>query len=222
MIADRQDGPHAHSTIELPDGSLITADLGTDELVYLERMDFDTDGDMLTIWHERAPWKLPAGSGPRHMELSPNGRYLYVLTELSCEIFVFDLKRDHQIVGRYSVRYRPRNQEYLGDAIEDAWGQNLSADIHLSADGKHLYVSNRGLDSIVIFNVKSRGGSLELQGAYSCGGKGPRSFAISEDYIVIANQGTANVVVRKLNPNGSIGLPVREFWVPRASKVLLL
>lgn len=220
--ADRQSGPHAHSTIELKDGSILTADLGTDELVHLERIDLDTDNARLTVWHEREPWKLPMGSGPRHMELSPNGRFLYVLTELSCEVCVFDLKRNHQMVGRYSVRYRPRSNENYRDAIRDDWTLNYSADIHLSKDGKYLYVSNRGLDSIVVFGVRAKGGILDLQGAYSCGGRGPRSFAISEEHIIIANQRTANVVIYQLNPNGAIGLPIREMHVPRASKVLLL
>lgn len=221
---DRQEGPHAHSTLELADGSIVTADLGTDELICLKRMDLDMDEDedKLTLWQEHESWKLPEGCGPRHMALSLNGRYLYVLTELSCELMILDLKRKKQIVGCYSVRYRPGRSENFGEGVRDEHTENLSADLHISEDRKHLYVSNRGLDSIVIFQVRARGGVLELQGVYSCGGRGPRSFALSKEHLIVANQGTANVIIFKLAQNGGIKQQEGELKVPRASKVLLL
>ena len=74
-------------------------------------------------------------------------------------------------------------------------GDNTGADVRVAADGKFLYGSNRGHDSIVIFSIRTDG-TLELVGHQSTLGKNPRSFAISPngEFLLVANQGSSNVV----------------------------
>jgi len=75
---------------------------------------------------------------------------------------------------------------------------NTCADIHISSDGKFVYASNRGHNSIAVLKVNDDG-SLKLLGNKGCGGEGPRNFALSpdENYILVANQHTNNIVTLK-------------------------
>lgn len=231
-VKERQKGPHAHSTLELTDGRLICADLGSDRLIVFERMgdgliensgarEAGKDGvtsDKATGWQAKSFWQLPAGTGPRHMTLSANGRFLYVLTELSCEVYLLDIEKEGAVAGCWSVRYRA---EENGNGVPDPKTENLSADIHLSKCGKYLYASNRGLDNIVIFESEEDAGKLILTGVYPSGGKNPRNFAVDDKYIWITNQMEAGVTVYRLTAQGKIGVQVFQAAIPRASCILI-
>lgn len=275
-VKERQAGPHAHSTLELSDGRLVCADLGSDRLIVFERIsdgrmensgarEAGKDGvtsDKATDWKAKSFWQLPAGTGPRHMALSADGRFLYVLTELSCEVYLLDVKKEGAVIGCWSVRYRAEREvdvqiQIAGRAaekqvesggseenvpnrmegkdseenvlnrmkgwssVQDRDTENLSADIHLSDCGKYLYVSNRGLDSIVIFGIEENTGKLVLTGVYPSGGKNPRNFALDDKYIWITNQVEAGVAAYRLTEQGKIGEQVYRTAVPRASCILI-
>ena len=108
----------------------------------------------------------------------------------------------------------------LSTLPEDFQGDNLAADIHCSADGRYLYVSNRGHDSIAVFTIQ-KDGSLRRRGNCACGGKGPRSFTVLKDgWVLIANQASGNVVSCRIEDNGLLGDIRSQLPVPQASYVL--
>lgn len=113
---------------------------------------------------------VPEGYGPRHMEISKDGKFLYLLCETSGRLLV------------YSIRESGNNiiLKQLQDTVSDLENAGASADIHLSPDGRFLYTSNRrGKDGIAIFKVGEDG--LVTRIAYQVTDRWPRSFAITPD-----------------------------------------
>ncbi len=179
----RQEGPHAHSvwpgTIGAP---IITVDLGTNEL-WFSLIDPNKQKMVPT-----PPYKLamPSGAGPRHMAFYPKGPWAYVLNELSSTVTQIEKTAPLKYAVGASVATLP----------VDYHGENSAADIHISSDGKFLYASNRGHDSIVIYKVSPIDGTLTLVGYESTHGKTPRNFSLSpdENFLVVANQETNTIV----------------------------
>lgn len=191
---DRQEGPHAHSTGFAPDEAfLIAADLGCDELrVYR----VEADGG-LSPAHTV---KTAPGEGPRHFIFHPNGGLMYLLTELG----------NHVVTYRYSAADGGLAQVASASALPEGFaGENTGADIHLSPDGKFLYASNRGHDSIAVFALDAEG-LPTFKGTFGCGGNTPRNFWISPDgtHLVAANQDSDNLAAFALNP--ATGMPDRQ------------
>lgn len=181
---ERQQEAHAHSAWFTDDNKIIAADLGTNELWF---SDLDEQRQKLIPTN---PQKLSMnqGAGPRHLAFHPNGEWIYVLNELDCTISLIQQNaNDNYKLGK-SISTLP-------DDFEES---NASADIHISSDGKFLYASNRGHNSIAIYKVISDG-TLNLLGFESSHGEGPRNFSFSpdEEYLVIANQYTKNIVSLK-------------------------
>jgi 6-phosphogluconolactonase len=184
-ITDRQEAPHAHSVWFNPvDCGIISIDLGTNELWFSS---IDPGGQKLI---PASPEKLALnpGDGPRHLTFHPNGKWLYVANELGSSVTRVDRNED----GSYSIG--PTVSSLPVGYIES----NTCADIHISSDGKFVYASNRGHNSIAVLKVNDDG-SLRLLGNKGCGGEGPRNFALSpdENYILVANQHTNNIVTLK-------------------------
>lgn len=184
----RQSEPHAHCVGFSSDGSrLYSADLGTDEvLVYDIR-----DGGHLTEATPRA-LRLKPGAGPRHFALSADGRFLYVINELDSTVSVFGLSPGSGVEPFQVISTLPAG--FAGD--------NWTAEIQLSADGRYLYGSNRGHDSLVVFATDPDSGKLTLVQHQSCGGQWPRSFSLDPTgrYLVAANQRSDNVVLFHVDP----------------------
>ena len=183
---DRQQGPHAHSVWTSPvDGSVIAIDLGTNELWFSS---IDADSQKL-VPSEPAKLAMDPGDGPRHLTFHPNGKWIYVVNELSSTVTL--LSRDED--GGYS----------RGPAIstlpEGYTEPNTCADIRISSDGKFVYASNRGHNSIAVLEVRDKDGTLTLRGNKGSGGDGPRNFALSpdENFILVANQHSNNIVTLK-------------------------
>lgn len=208
----RQEKPHVHSTVFSPDQhAVLSADLGLDKIyVY----DFNADHDTPLTLASTIPFR--PGSGPRHMDFSPDHHYLYVITELSGEINVF---------GSAKGKYTPI--ERVPTVVKDTSADKGGADIHLSPDGKFLYASDRGItNDIVIFEVHAGSGKLKRIGAVGCGGVTPRNFTIDPTghFLLVANQNSNNVVIFKrdvqtglLTPTGDqlqMGNPVCLKWWP--------
>ena len=181
----RQEGPHVHSALFDGTGRLFAADLGGDRLAcYRCGGDVvpDPAGDLPT-----AP-----GSGPRCGECSADGRHLYVIHELNSTVA-------HYVCDGGAVMLR----ETVSTLPAGYAGANTAADVHLSPDGRHLYASNRGHDSIAVFRVEADG-SLSLLGHQPCGGRTPRNFAIDPEgqYLLAANQDTDNIAVFAIGEDG--------------------
>lgn len=118
--------------------------------------------------------QFPKGSGIRHVVSSKDEHYLYILSELSNEIFVLDLQT-YEIVAKESI---------LIEHLKSTSG----AALRLSKDGKHLYASTRGQDLITHFVVD--GAKLMLDEVYHCSGKNPRDFILTDDekHVIVAYQ----------------------------------
>lgn len=198
---DRQAGPHAHQVHLF--GDLVTVvDLGLDRLVHY-RLDpttggLDPAGETSTV----------PGSGPRHAVTHPSGRW-YVSCELDSTVAAFEPDPDTGALRRAATR--PATESIQPGTASAVNTVNQPAGIALSADGRFLYVSNRGADTIATFAVRPDG-ALELAGETSTGGHWPRQFAIVSDpregeLIYVANQNSGTVVALRVDPDTGVPVP---------------
>jgi 6-phosphogluconolactonase len=182
--AERQEGPHAHCIVLDPANRFAYAcDLGTDKI-----MIFRFDMRRGKLIPNEIPWvQVKPGAGPRHLTFHPGGKYAYVINELHATVtaFAHDLAEGH-LKEVQTIPTLPMN-------FKDA---NTSADIHVSPDGRFLYCSNRGHDSIAAFQINRRNGMLTFIARESTGGKTPRNFAIDPTgaFLLVANQNSDNIV----------------------------
>ena len=182
-----EDEPHAHSNYFLEEGrQMISADLGTDQIWY-----YDVEPATGQIRaREPATVDLTDGAGPRHLAIHPNGRWIYAINELNST--VTQLNYDGEKL----------TAEQAWSTLPDAFdGESFCADIHISADGKFLYGSNRGHNSIAVFGIDAAG-KLELLETESVAGDWPRNFALSPDerFLLVANQRSKNITVLGRDP----------------------
>lgn len=194
-VPDRQESSHIHQLKELPssDGSkwILASDLGADKIRVLR---FEKETCSLT---HISDIDCPAGSGPRHMEVSKDGNMLYCIAELSGEVLVYEMT-----CGNEMPAFRLVQQIMADDA--DAGG---SADIHIHPDGKLLYTSHRLInDGISIFNIKEDG-KLEKTG-YASTGRHPRNFMITPDgrFLLVACRDDRVIQTFMIEKDGSLTL----------------
>jgi 6-phosphogluconolactonase len=202
---DRQDGPHAHATTFTPDGGfLVAADLGTDRLHVHA---FDARIGSLRPHGEVA---ARPGAGPRHLAFHPDGSRLFVVNELDNTLSMYEWRAgtlDH----RETVVTLPPGAP-----------ENIAADIRVAADGRHVYVSNRGHDSVAVFAVD--GQRLERAAVRGCGGWWPRGLALAPGgrHLLTANERSDEVVVLPLLHGGSdVGAPVARVHISQPTCVAL-
>ncbi|QJC50999.1 lactonase family protein [Paenibacillus albicereus] len=186
-MSSRQDKAHAHSIGPIPGTPFVyVADLGTDT-VYIHRRSVDGRSLLRT-----SAFRVEPGSGPRHVAAHEDSPYVYIIGELDSCVTVAQLGEDGGLeqVQRVSA---------LPDGFD---GESWAADIHLSADGCFLYVSNRGHDSIAVFETDEQDGTLRLIQHASTGGSYPRNFALSPDggWLLAANQNSGSVNVLRRDP----------------------
>jgi 6-phosphogluconolactonase len=184
--AGRQEKPHLHSVGQIPDTPYVYAcDLGTDS-VYVYRQ--SADGHSLL---KQSIARLEPGTGPRHAAFLGNLPFSFVIGELDSYVNVLRINREE---GTLEPVQR------ISALPDDFAGTSWAADIHLSPDGRYLYASNRGHDSIAVFAVNHEDGTLTAVQHCLTGGRTPRNFAISPDgeWLLAANQesGTVNVFRR--------------------------
>jgi 6-phosphogluconolactonase len=204
----RQEGPHAHSAAFTPDQRFaIVADLGLDRLfVYA----FDPSAGKLNA-HAHADAR--PGAGPRHLAFHPSGALLYVANELDSTVSVYD----------YDASSGALHERQALETLPAGAPENSVADIHIAPDGSRLYVSNRGHDSIAVFDVAADG-RLERRAVRPCGGRWPRNFALAPggEFILVANQYSDEVAALPLlDGEQAIGEPVARVAVGGASCVQL-
>ncbi|MCI0394617.1 MAG: lactonase family protein, partial [Chloroflexi bacterium] len=202
----RQERPHAHSTIFAPDNRfVIVADLGMDELLVYA---FDSSAGKL---HPQVQTATRPGAGPRHMVFHPGGRRLYVANELDSTVTVY----------HYEPNDGGLREQQRVDTLPPGAPENAVADIHLSPAGGRVYVSNRGHDSIAVFDVAPDGRLARIAVA-PCGGQWPRHFTLAPGgrFILVANQYSDELVALPLlaGPE-AIGPPVARAAVRQPSCV---
>ncbi|GLB46544.1 6-phosphogluconolactonase [Philodulcilactobacillus myokoensis] len=197
---EQQDGAHPHFADLTPDGRLVVVDLGQDR-VYL--YDISDNGQLSEVSH----LQMPAGYGPRHIVFDAKKHVAYLAGELSSN--VASLKYDASN-GQFSI-------QQIVKTIPKEWeSHNGAAAIRLSADGKFVYVSNRGNNSLAVFETSSDG-HLKLIQYVSTDGDFPRdfNFADHEKFIITLNQNTNNATLYERNQStGKLTIVQRDFYVP--------
>jgi len=185
----RQRGPHAHSVTVSPDNRFaFAADLGLDKM-----MAYRVDLERGKLVPNQVPFaSTPPGAGPRHFAFHPNQAYAYVINELGNTVTAFG----------YDAAQGTLNELQTLSTLPDGFeGTSYCADLHFSQSGTFLYGSNRGHDSIVLFQVDSDSGTLTLIGHQSTLGRNPRNFGLAPngDYLLAANQDSNSIVTFRVD-----------------------
>jgi 6-phosphogluconolactonase len=177
---------HAHSITPTPTGEFALAcDLGLD-CIFIYRLDL-VSGSLIP----HGEIELATGSGPRHLDFHPNGRFVYVLHELNATLSVLwwepatGTLQSIQTISTLPVGFS---------------GRGWCADVHVHPGGRCLYASNRGDSSLVIYRVDEVSGKLSLMGFEASRGKTPRSFVLDPqgEWLLAANQDSGNVAVFRI------------------------
>jgi len=182
-IKVRQATPHVHSAFfESGSDRVFVADLGIDQVSVYK---IDSKNSKL-IKPTFPAIVLTPGSGPRHLAFHPTVKVVYVVNEIASNISVVTLNKDGSFTTVETVSALPMGYDK----------PNTCADIHISRDGRFLYASNRGLNSIAIFSVDPKNGKIVQIGQELTRGDGPRNFTLSpdENYLLVANQNTQDIV----------------------------
>jgi 6-phosphogluconolactonase len=187
---ERQQGPHAHWIETTPDNRFaIAADLGLDKLL-VYRFDAKTG----TLTPNTPPYAaLDPGAGPRHLAFHPNQKFVYALNELQSTITAFAYDKSRGTLQKLNtVSALPKNFS----------GSNTAAEIKVHPNGKFLFASNRGDDSIATFSIDAHTGALTLIDFFPTQGKTPRKFEIDPTgtLLLVANQDSNNIVVFRIDP----------------------
>ena len=179
--AGRQERSHTHSVTELTSGMVVVADLGADTLTTYRIAD---DGRL----GRAAATRTAAGAGPRHVALHPDGRLLFVMNELNSTVASFRLDLETGTMTELDMQPAVPAEAREG---------NYCADIQVSPDGRFLYGSNRGHDSICAFAIDAATGKLSLVGFFPCGGATPRNLAITPTgrHLFSANQNGDRITI---------------------------
>ncbi|MFB6296689.1 MAG: lactonase family protein [Halobacteriales archaeon] len=176
---ERQDQPHVHSVTPGPDNEVAyVADLGTDELVVY---DMDLAEGRLARFQTVT---VHEGAGPRHVAIHPDGSMLYLLDELDGTVVVYQRTDRGELTEVTTVSTLPGGFE----------GENLTAEVLVHPTGEFLYASNRGHDSITVFELDDSG-RPHSKVLVASGGEWPRNFALAPDgeLLFAENQHTGDV-----------------------------
>ena len=175
----RQEGPHIHFSM-MHEGELFVTDLGLDRISR-----YRVDRRSGKLQESGQPVITAAGYGPRHFCFHPvKQQLLYVLTEMGNTLFVYAEQTDGSFAEIQRIRTLP----------EDFGGFSTAAAIRFSDDGRTLFTSNRGHDSITAFHIREDG-TAEWQDCCLTGGKTPRDFRVFGNYLVTANQDGGGITV---------------------------
>jgi 6-phosphogluconolactonase len=192
-----QSGPHAHAVLQVDATTVLTTDLGTDE-VHIHSF----DGEILT---RTGSVTFPNGTGPRDLLLHSSGR-VWVLAELSHQVFVLEQGAEHYvIVGSF--------------ALAGAEDGDHAASLAISEDGRFAYAGLRGSDLVSVMAVSGDGATLQQVGSAWSGGGWPRHLVIDGEYLRVANQLTNTVATFTI---GEDGLPVAHSTLTVPSPTYLL
>lgn len=208
--ADRQDGPHAHG-VYFSGSALLVPDLGLDKVIT-----WSPDAATAELDTEPRLWSSAPGAGPRHLEFSPDRRHAYVVNELDNTVSACALDpQEGTLTTIHSI----------GTLPEGFSGNNTTAEIAVHPNGKFVYASNRGHDSIAVFARDTATGKLSSVQVAPCGGKIPRHFAITPDgkWLLCAHQDSNTLAALPLDPaSGKLGEPGTPAACPNPICILFL
>ena len=192
---DRQEGPHAHQILtDLGGNHVFGVDLGADK-VNVWNLDSGS-GKLIPNTVPFAP--IASGSGPRHMAFHPDRQHAYVLSELASSVTVFDYD---------PVRAAFIWKQTISTLPPDFTGTNTTAEIRIHPSGRFLYNTNRGHNSVTMFEIEPETGELEVIGWESTRGEWRRGMNIdpSGNFLHAANQNTDNIAVFRIKlANGKL------------------
>jgi 6-phosphogluconolactonase len=186
----RQKGPHAHCIVISPDNRFaFAADLGLDQVLCYR---LDPAGAKLTP--NRQPFvRTPPGAGPRHLTFHPHGKHVYVINELANSVTHFEyIAESGQLIERETISTVP----------PDFTGKSYCADLKITPNGRYLYGTNRGHDSIAAYRIDDSG-RLTLLAIEPSLGNGPQNLAITPggEFLLCANMPGKNVAVFRIDAN---------------------
>jgi 6-phosphogluconolactonase len=187
---ERQEAPHAHWVQVSPDNRFVfVSDLGLDAILSYR---FDPAKGTLTP-NDPPSAKLTPGAGPRHVAFSPSGKFVYVVSELKNTVTAFSYDASKGTLSELQV---------LSTLPNLFVGRNDDAEITVHPNGKWLYASNRGHDTIAVFAVSPTDGTLTHTGEFPTGGKEPRHFTIDPtgQYLLAENQNSNSIAVFRIDP----------------------
>lgn len=197
----RQSGPHAHSINFNASGTqAFVADLGLDQILI-----YDVDAAAGTMKPAKQPFlQMPAGGGPRHFCFVPGGRAAVANLEMTSQVALLRYDASEQTLSLLQVA------STLPDGT-DAPG-NSTAECLVYPGGRFAYVSNRGHNSIAVFEVDADAGTIRPIGHQSTQGEIPRGFGIdpSGQFLIVGNQSSGNVVTFRINPQTGLLHPVGQ------------
>lgn len=203
---------HAHAAVVSPDNRYVyVPDLGLDQ-VLIYRLDAATS----KLTPNDPPFaKLPTGAGPRHLTFHPGGKFAYVINEKGNSMTVF---------GYDAATGALAELQTLSTVPADFTGKSYCADVKATPDGKFLYGTNRGHDSIAMYRIGDDG-RLTLIGIEPSLGKGPQNLAITADggWLLCANMPGKNVAVFRIDAqSGALKSAGEPTSVPSPSCIMLL
>lgn len=195
-----QASSHMHFFNVTPDGRLVAVDLGSDNVL---TFDLSADGKLTLV----NTYTTEPGYGPRHIRFSADGKHAYLLGELSSKLTVLSYNEDGSLTPLQVVSTIPAD-----------WTEhNGTAAIYLSNDNRFLYSTNRGHNSMAVFEIQEDGAHVELIQLISTEGDFPRDFALSpsNDYLIAANQNTDNVTIYSRDAqSGKLTLKEKDLFLP--------
>jgi 6-phosphogluconolactonase len=211
---ERQSRPFAHSIIVSPDNRFaLVADLGLDQ-VFVYRFN-DKDGSLMPNDPPFATVK--PGAGPRHVKFHPNGKWVYVINEMGGTVTGFKWNAAKGSLAEFQT---------IATLPENFRGTNTCAELVVHPNGRFLYASNRGHDSLAVFAIDQKSGKLTLVERVPSQGKWPRNFEFDPTgkWILCSNHNSDNAVVfsvdettGKLTPAGqpvTVPFPFCERFLP--------
>jgi 6-phosphogluconolactonase len=214
----RQEAPHAHAVnLDPAERFLFVCDLGIDRVMIYR---FDAERGTITP-HEPASAPLKPGAGPRHMVFRPDGRFAYVVNELDSTVTVFAYD---------AARGRLTEIQSISTLPSGFTGRSTTAEIQIHPNGRFLFASNRGHDSLASFRIDQEKGTLTSAGHHPTGGRTPRHFGFdpSGTLVAMGNQDSGTIVLARLDPNtgaltsstrvASAPSPVCHVFLPPAAK----
>ena len=207
----RQTQPHTHSVTLSPDNRfVIVCDLGLDKI-----FTYALDPATAKLTPASPPYVTTApGAGPRHFKFGADGRHAYAVNEINNTVAAYDYEAKRgMLTARQTLPTLPANFT----------GENTAAEIRVHPNGRFLYTSNRGDDSLAVFAIDPVNGMLSPLEIVPSGGKTPRNFALSPDgaWLVCAHQDSNNVTVFRVDPaTGRLTRTYHTVTVPASVCVL--
>jgi 6-phosphogluconolactonase len=187
---ERQESAHAHSiNLDSKNRFAIACDLGADKVFNYK---FNDKTGELVLNPAQNFYQPKAGSGPRHFAFHQNGKFAFLINELDCTITSLAFDSENGVLKEIQT---------VPTLPKSFTSPNTCADIHISPNGKFVYGSNRGHDSIVVYKIDEKTGELKFVQHQSTGGKTPRNFTIAPNgkFLLAANQNSDSINVFRVN-----------------------